>query len=112
MDQNRKELSKVRLVKISFDVQTIAMSVVVPITILLATLSSYTTLLIQPLQYCTHIISGFMTAKGKLVRSIMHPAPVDFKFEQDSYKFVTFLASIAFVGFAYTAINLVGSKRG
>ena len=34
---------------------------------------------------------GFSTFKGKLVRSILYPLPVDFKFEQDSYKFVGFL---------------------
>ena len=42
--------------------------------------------------------TGFLTTKGRLVLSIMYPAPVDFKFEQDSYKFVGFLAAIAFTG--------------
>ena len=46
------------------------------------------------------IRTGFLTTKGRLVLSIMYPAPVDFKFEQDSYKFVGFLASIAFTGAA------------
>ena len=46
------------------------------------------------------IRTGFLTTKGRLVLSIMYPAPVDFKFEQGSYKFVGFLASIAFTGIA------------
>ena len=41
------------------------------------------------------IRTGFTTTKGNLVRSIMYPAPVDFKFEEDSYKFVGFLTLIA-----------------
>ena len=47
------------------------------------------------------IRTGFLTTKGRLVLSIMYPAPVDFKFEQDSYKFVGFLACIAFTGNAH-----------
>ncbi|CAG7720248.1 unnamed protein product, partial [Allacma fusca] len=43
--------------------------------------------------------TGFLTAKGNLVRSIMYPPPVDYKFETDSYKFVAVLACIAGVGF-------------
>eukprot|EP00095_Tigriopus_kingsejongensis_P012017 maker-scaffold982_size73714-snap-gene-0.8 protein:Tk12017 transcript:maker-scaffold982_size73714-snap-gene-0.8-mRNA-1 annotation:"cation-transporting atpase 13a3" len=49
--------------------------------------------------------TGFTTAKGKLVQSILYPAPVDFKFEQDSYKFVGFLACLATVGFIYTCVR-------
>lgn len=54
------------------------------------------------------IRTGFSTAKGNMVRSIMYPPPVDFKFEQDSYKFVEVLACIASVGFIYTVITKVG----
>ncbi|XP_042233041.1 polyamine-transporting ATPase 13A3-like isoform X2 [Homarus americanus] len=49
--------------------------------------------------------TGFLTSKGSLVRSIMYPPPVDFKFQQDSYKFVGVLAGIASVGFIYTVIT-------
>ena len=49
--------------------------------------------------------TGFLTTKGRLVLSIMYPAPVDFKFEQDSYKFVGFLAAIAFTGKGVLALN-------
>lgn len=49
--------------------------------------------------------TGFSTAKGGLVRSILYPPPVDFRFEKDSYKFVALLATIATVGFVYTIIT-------
>ena len=55
------------------------------------------------------IRTGFSTAKGNLVRSIMYPPPVDFKFEHDSYKFVELLACIASIGFVYTVITKVSS---
>ncbi|KAJ8958055.1 hypothetical protein NQ318_002065 [Aromia moschata] len=51
--------------------------------------------------------TGFSTAKGNLVRSILYPPPVDFRFEKDSYRFVTLLGFIAFVGFTYTIITKV-----
>lgn len=53
------------------------------------------------------IRTGFNTTKGNLVRSIMFPAPVDFKFEKDSYKFVGLLSLIAGIGFIYTCVRLV-----
>ncbi|XP_059084646.1 polyamine-transporting ATPase 13A3-like isoform X1 [Tigriopus californicus] len=49
--------------------------------------------------------TGFATTKGKLVRTILYPAPVDFKFEQDSYKFVGFLGVLAAAGFIYTCVT-------
>lgn len=53
------------------------------------------------------IRTGFNTSKGGLVRSIMYPPPVDFKFEQDSYKFVAMLACIASIGVIYTIVSKV-----
>jgi hypothetical protein len=32
----------------------------------------------------------------------MYPPPADFKFDQDSYKFIGILAAIAAIGFIYT----------
>lgn len=52
------------------------------------------------------IRTGFMTAKGELVRSIMFPKPVDFKFHQDSLKFIGLLFAIAFLGFVYTVVRM------
>lgn len=51
--------------------------------------------------------TGNSTAKGGLVRSILYPPPVDYKFEQDSYKFVSLLALCAFCGFLFTVITKV-----
>lgn len=51
--------------------------------------------------------TGFHTSKGSLVRSILYPAPVDFEFERDSYKFIQVLAGIAAVGFIYTVFSKV-----
>ncbi|KAA0192532.1 Cation-transporting ATPase [Fasciolopsis buskii] len=45
------------------------------------------------------IRTGFRTAKGELVRSILFPKPLTFKFTQDALKFVGALAVLAFVGF-------------
>ncbi|PSN38736.1 hypothetical protein C0J52_15360 [Blattella germanica] len=46
--------------------------------------------------------TGFATAKGELVRSILFPKPMSgFKFYQDSIKFVTFLFIIAALGMGY-----------
>ena len=45
--------------------------------------------------------TGFLTAKGSLVRSIMYPPPADFRFDQDSYKFIGILSGIAFLGVLY-----------
>nr|XP_034192113.1 probable cation-transporting ATPase 13A3 isoform X2 [Osmia lignaria] len=53
------------------------------------------------------IRTGFNTSKGGLVRSIMYPPPVDFKFEQDSYKFVVLLAGIASIGVIYTIVTKI-----
>ncbi|XP_048250057.1 polyamine-transporting ATPase 13A3-like isoform X2 [Haliotis rufescens] len=51
--------------------------------------------------------SGFLTAKGELVRSIMFPKPVDFKFNRDTYWFIGILAFLASLGFIYTLILMV-----
>ncbi|XP_032579867.1 probable cation-transporting ATPase 13A3 isoform X1 [Drosophila sechellia] len=53
------------------------------------------------------INTGNITAKGELIRSILYPPPVDYKFEQDSYKFIQFLAIIACVGFIYTLVTKI-----
>lgn len=53
------------------------------------------------------VSTGFLTAKGSLVSSIMYPPPVDFRFEKESYRFVGFLASLAAVGFVYNIIRKV-----
>lgn len=49
--------------------------------------------------------TGFLTCKGQLVRSIMYPPPADFKFDQDSYKYILILAAISVIGVIYTVIS-------
>ncbi|XP_058466669.1 polyamine-transporting ATPase 13A3 [Malaya genurostris] len=53
------------------------------------------------------INTGNITAKGGLIRSILYPPPVDYKFEKDSYKFIMVLAFVAGCGFLYTVITKV-----
>jgi len=50
---------------------------------------------------------GFSTSKGELVRSILFPKPVDFKFSQDGIKFFACLALIALMGMIYTLVLMV-----
>jgi len=50
--------------------------------------------------------SGFATAKGSLVRSILFPKPLDSKMLKDIMKFVIFLAILGAFAFAYTIIIL------
>ncbi|CAL8095259.1 unnamed protein product [Calicophoron daubneyi] len=58
--------------------------------------------------------TGFRTAKGELVRSILFPKPTKFKFTQDSMKFVAALAVLAAVGFAVSVYLMQrhGSETG
>lgn len=51
------------------------------------------------------IRTGYLTAKGELVRSILYPPPADFKFETDSYKFIGILGFIAVLGVVYTIVS-------
>ncbi|KAK9302311.1 hypothetical protein QLX08_005724 [Tetragonisca angustula] len=51
------------------------------------------------------IRTGFRTSKGSLVAAILYPPPADFKFDQDSYKFIGILAVIATCGFIYTIVT-------
>ena len=50
------------------------------------------------------LFSGFLTSKGELVRAILYPKPVDFRFNKDTYFFVGVLGLIAAVGLVYTVI--------
>ncbi|EYC46090.1 hypothetical protein Y032_0408g925 [Ancylostoma ceylanicum] len=51
--------------------------------------------------------TAYSTLKGQLVRSIMYPKPIDFRFTKDLFKFVAFLFFIALFGFAYTIAIMV-----
>ncbi|OWF41075.1 probable cation-transporting ATPase 13A3 [Mizuhopecten yessoensis] len=54
--------------------------------------------------------TGFSTTKGGLVRSILYPKPVEFKFQRDSYIFIGLLSLMGVVGFTYTIIIMI--QRG
>ena len=45
--------------------------------------------------------TGFETAKGDLIRSILFPKPIGFKFYRDSIRFVSILFCIAAMGMCY-----------
>lgn len=45
---------------------------------------------------------GYQTTKGELIRSIMFPKPVDFKFNTQIHKIVAVLAALALIGFTYS----------
>jgi cation-transporting ATPase 13A2 len=51
--------------------------------------------------------TGFDTTKGALVRSMLFPKPMGFKFYRDSFRFIGFLGAIAGVGFLASAVNFV-----
>ncbi|KAH8860139.1 putative cation-transporting ATPase 13A3 [Schistosoma japonicum] len=42
--------------------------------------------------------TGFYTVKGELVRSILYPKPLKFKFTQDSFRFIFALSILAVIG--------------
>lgn len=46
--------------------------------------------------------TGFSTAKGELIKSILFPKPFGFQFYKDAVKFVIFLFCIAAVGMGYS----------
>lgn len=54
--------------------------------------------------------TGFNTAKGELVRAILFPKPLGFKFYQDAMKFILFLACVAVFGMAYSVYSYVRLK--
>jgi len=55
--------------------------------------------------------TGYSTAKGRLVRSILYPKPIDFAFTNDTLKFVGFLSIISLVGFIYAFILMAMRHR-
>ncbi|KAJ3989971.1 P-type ATPase [Lentinula detonsa] len=51
--------------------------------------------------------TGFDTTKGALVRSMLFPKPIGFKFYRDSVRFIGVLAAIAMLGFSISAVRFV-----
>ncbi|XP_029291341.1 polyamine-transporting ATPase 13A2 isoform X2 [Cottoperca gobio] len=54
--------------------------------------------------------TGFFTAKGYLVSSILYPQPTDFRFYQDSAKFLIILGFVALFGSIYSFVVLFRSN--
>jgi cation-transporting ATPase 13A2 len=51
--------------------------------------------------------TAFNTTKGALVRSMLFPKPMGFKFYRDSMRFIAVLAGIAGLGFLISAVQFV-----
>ncbi|KAJ7287425.1 Ca-transporting ATPase [Mycena rebaudengoi] len=51
--------------------------------------------------------TGFNTTKGALIRSMLYPKPIGFKFYRDSVRFIGVLAGIAGLGFCFSAVQFV-----
>ncbi|XP_041859215.1 cation-transporting ATPase 13A2 isoform X2 [Melanotaenia boesemani] len=51
--------------------------------------------------------TGFFTAKGSLVSSILYPQPVNFRFYKDAVKFLLILAFVALIGTIYIFVTLI-----
>jgi cation-transporting P-type ATPase 13A2 len=51
--------------------------------------------------------TGFNTTKGALVRSMLFPKPSGFKFYRDSFRYISFMACIAGIGFIASFINFI-----
>ncbi|KAF5894718.1 putative cation-transporting ATPase 13A3 isoform X1, partial [Clarias magur] len=54
--------------------------------------------------------TGFSTAKGQLIRSILYPKPTDFKLYRDAYLFLLCLVGVAGIGFIYSIVLSVMNK--
>ena len=55
------------------------------------------------------ISTSFMTAKGNLIRSILYPKSVDFKFKKDSVRYIYLMAILSLLGFIIALPFLVKS---
>ncbi|XP_036601114.1 polyamine-transporting ATPase 13A2 isoform X3 [Trichosurus vulpecula] len=55
--------------------------------------------------------TGFCTAKGDLVSSILHPKPINFRFYRDALKFVFFLFILAAIGTIYSIVILIRNEN-
>lgn len=53
------------------------------------------------------LLPGFNTTKGSLVRSMLFPKPMGFKFYRDSIRFILVLAGLAGVGFCASAVQFI-----
>ncbi|POI32970.1 hypothetical protein CIB84_003278 [Bambusicola thoracicus] len=55
--------------------------------------------------------TGFNTAKGDLVRSILYPRPLNFQLYRDAFKFIVGLSAIGVLGLIYTVCVFTYHKK-
>ena len=48
--------------------------------------------------------TGFNTARGSMVRSILFPKPINIKYERDGVKFIGMMAIVGVVGFTFSIV--------
>jgi cation-transporting ATPase 13A2 len=51
--------------------------------------------------------AGFNTTKGALIRSMLYPKPMGFKFYRDSIRFIGVLAGLAILGFCVSIVQFI-----
>ena len=51
--------------------------------------------------------TGFNTAKGSLIKAILSPKPIKFKFYEDSLKFIRVMSLIAVIGFFFSLFYFI-----
>ncbi|WFD25838.1 hypothetical protein MNAN1_000805 [Malassezia nana] len=51
--------------------------------------------------------TGFNTTKGALVRGMLFPKPMGFKFYRDSFRFIGFLGCIALIGLCFNTVKFL-----
>ncbi|CAH8511993.1 unnamed protein product [Schistosoma rodhaini] len=56
--------------------------------------------------------TGFYTVKGELVRSILFPKPLKFKFTQDSFRFIFALSILAVIGLGVSIYLMIRANVG
>ena len=55
--------------------------------------------------------TGYYTMKGKLIKSMLYPKPNEFKFYEDSVKFLCVLFGLAITGFAFSLYKMIELQK-
>ncbi len=54
--------------------------------------------------------TGFLSARGQLIRSILFPRPLYFKFYSDAYRFLGIMTLLAVFGFVFSVVEFIHFK--